>query len=506
MSKEQPRIHHSPNCNRSQSYADQGGNVVLEKALTEIAAWPIEAKEESSSDYFFHFNDVSLIEKGLKNYVIGRKGTGKTAIAEYLHRQKTYSRFSRLLSFKNFPFNALYEFADDSYNRPNQYITIWTYVIYHYICSMMAENATVLSNCTFDLRKAFNFEVRGALAQSVKTITARNYSLSVLGIGGSMAETNAQGRFDFVRANEALRSFIVEHIDDSDYFVIFDELDEDYRDVLNPDRRDGYFELLISLFKAVQNVRAELASAKVNIRPVIFLRDDIFDLCRDVDKNKWLDRAVTLRWDESQLRQLTKFRLSRALALAGADINVEQAWGAIFAVRTTRFGTNGKNSSDTLKFILGRTFLRPRDLISYLRECAKIALSRDGTHMINNEIIKDAIEGHSAYLRREIIDETFPVLEEISEILDVISKIRKQIFSRKEFNDRYREYINLTPDKGRPDLTESQVLKILYHFNIIGNVTSGGHRVFAYNSAVKVLNMDENFCVHAGLMRSLNIS
>ena len=45
---------------------------------------------------------------------------------------------------------------------------------------------------------------------------------------------------------------ILKNIDESEYYIIFDELDEDYRDILNPDRKDGYFELLISLFKACQ--------------------------------------------------------------------------------------------------------------------------------------------------------------------------------------------------------------------------------------------------------------
>ncbi|MCR9236321.1 MAG: hypothetical protein NXI17_06585 [Alphaproteobacteria bacterium] len=109
--------------------------------LKEISRWSIEAKDEDNSRYFFHFDDVSDIEEGRKNYVIGRKGTGKTAIAEYLHNDKNYNQFSRLLSFKNFPFNSLYSHADESYNRPNQYITLWLYVIYHYICSMLAENS-----------------------------------------------------------------------------------------------------------------------------------------------------------------------------------------------------------------------------------------------------------------------------------------------------------------------------------------------------------------------------
>lgn len=478
----------------------------MNDTFLEIASWPIEAREETGSDYFFHFRDVSLIEKGLKNYVIGRKGAGKTAIADYLHSRQYHDKFSRLLSFKNFPFNSLYNFADEDYNRPNQFITIWTYVIYHYICAMMADNEKVLSTCSFDLKRSVKFEVKGALSQSVKNITSRNYELNILGSGVKFAEETREEHFDFVKANESLKEFIVKHIDDSDYFIIFDELDEDYRDVLSPDRKDGYFELLISLFKAAQNIRAEFSGTRAKIRPIIFLRDDIFDLCRDVDKNKWLDRAVTLKWDESQLRQMTKHRLSTALHKTGSVVEPDEAWDAIFSVTKTRFGTNGKNSADTFRFMLSRTFLRPRDVVSYIRECAKIAMSLDGNRKINNYVIKDAIEGHSAYMRREIIDEVFPVMEDVSEVLDVLARIRKQVFSRKEFNDRYREYQNQLPEQDRSKISESQVLKVLYHFNVIGNVTSGGHRVFGYNSQVKVLNMDEALCIHGGIIRSLGIS
>lgn len=76
--------------------------------LSEIASWAKDARDEDSKRYFYHFSDVSFIEKGMKNYVIGRKGTGKTAIAEYIRLGSNDSNFSKLLSFKNFPFNILY--------------------------------------------------------------------------------------------------------------------------------------------------------------------------------------------------------------------------------------------------------------------------------------------------------------------------------------------------------------------------------------------------------------
>lgn len=469
--------------------------------IREISKWSIEAKDEDTSKYFFHFDDVSEIEDGSKNYVIGRKGTGKTAIAEYLHHDKSYNQFSRMLSFKNFPFGSLYSHADTDYNRPNQYITIWTYVIYHYLCSMLAENEAVCRRTSFDLKKAFDFELEGALARSVSKITSKGYNLQIAGFGGGVSENSENGEFDFIKATEAMRKFVLEVIDESEYYIIFDELDEDYRDVLDPDRKDGYFELLISLFKAVQNIRSDFARTSANVRPIIFLRDDIFDLCRDVDKNKWLDRAVTLNWDVNQLRQLALFRLSKALEICCETQVGEGAWMEVFATNKTRLA-NGR-LTDTFKYLTSRTFLRPRDIISFVRECAKVAASKNKAK-IDNEDIKDAGNAHSAYLRREVIDELFPVLDEISEVLDVLSKIRKPIFTRKEFNDRYREFQNLKEAPSKR-LTESQVLKLLFHFNVIGNITTGNHRVFAYDSDVKVLNMDENFCVHNGLTRSLRI-
>jgi len=48
-----------------------GGKMPL---LQEISNWSIEAKDEDTNRYFFHFDDVSAIENGRKRFVVGRKG------------------------------------------------------------------------------------------------------------------------------------------------------------------------------------------------------------------------------------------------------------------------------------------------------------------------------------------------------------------------------------------------------------------------------------------------
>ncbi len=93
-------------------------------ALSQIANWKLEAKFDDNQRYFFVIPEIETIENGNKCYVIGRKGTGKTAISEYLSNKSSHDLFSCKLSFKNFPFNDLYALQDNSYTYPNTYITL----------------------------------------------------------------------------------------------------------------------------------------------------------------------------------------------------------------------------------------------------------------------------------------------------------------------------------------------------------------------------------------------
>jgi len=111
--------------------------------LKEIAAWKREARAEDGNRYFWHVREVDEIERGEKHYVIGRKGSGKTAISEYFIRLNRPGVFSEKLTFKNFPFNELYEQKNRKYTTPNQFITLWKYLIYSTICRLMIKNESV---------------------------------------------------------------------------------------------------------------------------------------------------------------------------------------------------------------------------------------------------------------------------------------------------------------------------------------------------------------------------
>lgn len=469
--------------------------------FSEIGTWSVEALDENNDRYFYHFSDVSLLYNGTKNYVIGRKGTGKTAIAEYIRKKATDNEMSVVLSFKNFKFNLMYPHKDANYTSPNQYITLWEYVILSTICEMMSANKKVNYDSRSELGKIFQLDIERSLSDAISKITDRDFSVNLFGLGAGVGpkttssfETNLDARVKF------LYRYVEQNICDSKYFVIFDALDEDYKDVLNDPDKNNYFHLLIGLFKAAQNIRRYyLRSDKIKIVPLIFLRNDIFDLCRDPDKNKWLDRAIQLDWNPTQLRSLIDFRLTRVIDPRAEAFSPEAVWSQFFIKDSIIVNHRHQRREDVFKFMLRSTFNRPRDVVNYIRECCTAANAAGLSH-VTQKIIRESNTAQAKYMRREVTDEVYSVVDNITEILDLLSSQRKSIFSQSEFEEIFNE--NFPTNNS---LNAREILKLLYHFNVIGNVTTGNHQVYSYNSSSKNLNIKENVCIHRGIMRSLDI-
>ena len=252
-------------------------NNLRKTTLKEIASnWNIEAKQESTS-YFYSTGEAQELLDGKKYFVIGRKGTGKTAIAEYISNKLDESHYSEKLSFKNFPFNYLYSLENAKYTAPNQYITIWKYLIYSCVCKMMTKNPSIDKDVVSKLKKIYPIDAKATLAKMVESWTATDFGIEVLGTGlTGRREIRQPKELSWIEKCDILEDVIGDYVDKSCYYVVIDELDEDYREFESNEDRETYLKLLTSLFKAVQDVRAIFKESACSIFPVIFLRTDIY--------------------------------------------------------------------------------------------------------------------------------------------------------------------------------------------------------------------------------------
>lgn len=168
----------------------------MNNIIKEIADnWKLEARQEDNNKYFFHTKESEKILAGDKFYVIGRKGAGKTAISEFILGKKGYNIFSEKLSFKNFPFNELYELEDRKYTSPNQYISIWKYIIYSTICKLMAQNQKIEKEIKKILEELYPLNDK-PLRKLLNRWISVEFGFSILGNGINIKLEKDLGKFN----------------------------------------------------------------------------------------------------------------------------------------------------------------------------------------------------------------------------------------------------------------------------------------------------------------------
>ena len=291
------------------------------EAFAEVAGWKIDAKLEDTNRYFYRTLNVDMLLNGSKSYVIGRKGTGKTAIARFLKSQVSYNFFAVNISLKSFPFNELYSLKDDRYTNPNEYITIWKFIIYMEILTLMNRNQIIDNKFRSAVDSILPKRPNQGLSRKIRKITSDELSLDAKIFSFSRDYSYSEEKMSWVDKVDFIEDLIIENIDRSNYFILFDELDEDYKYQSAIDPSGDYLDLISGLFKAVQHIKSISFDKSLKVNPVIFLRDDIYDLIEDHDKNKWSDLIVNLSWTRFTIQPMIAHRLARALNPHSSDDN-----------------------------------------------------------------------------------------------------------------------------------------------------------------------------------------
>ena len=123
---------------------------------------------------------------------------------------------------------------------------------------------------------------------------------------------------------------------------------------------------------------------------------------------------------------------------------------------------------------------------------------------ISADTIRHVDRAFSYYLRSERTDEIYPLIPEIEVVFQIISNIRKQSFTWKEFVNEYNKYL---AQGTLSQQNANYVLDTLFNFSVIGNENKfqRGRNYFKYLHTNMTYNSDEKIVLHRGLLKSLQI-
>ena len=465
--------------------------------------WRLESKEEDLK-YFCYIDEVKMLLNGEKNIVVGRKGEGKTAIAQYIYNINQHDVFSTQLTFKNFPFNKLYELSNSQYTSPNQYISIWKYIIYTTICKLMIKNNNIKSPVVSKLKKLFINDEQDNLEKIISKYTLKGFGLNIATAGISIDREKNNTEIEWLDLIEIFEKIVSNNIDKSKYYIVFDELDEDYKNFDDTKEEKRYFDLLTGLLKAVQDVRFIFKRLNLEIYPIVFLRSDIYSRIKYSDKNKWSDILLKIFWNEEKIKKLLCHRLK--IVYGTSDLSFSECWEKIFGTKKVGYGNKQQKKMNSFDYILRSTDKRPRDIIRYLQLCANGMLSDHDIKkksFISPNLIKQVDDEFSEYLKNEIIDEIYSELPEYEEVFSILSLIRKQTFNLQDFIDYYKQRIEQGADLNK---APKEILKILFEASVIGNVPKMSNKnIFKYESDSAKFNFNEKIIIHRGLYKAFQI-
>lgn len=316
----------------------------------------------------------TLIESSDRTVIVGRRGTGKSALTMKLEKLWRLNPNVSVLKiapeeYQTIALRPKVALFGDSFNmiRAGSRL-VWFYALMMEIALFLSQNYQVRNSKELKLLEDRMKSWREKTSNALDKIS---YVLDELIDPNDSPESRIASlpvSLDLTNVEEKIRR--AGDVSNAQIVLLVDRLDEGYE----PDIKGTA--LIAGLIHAAQDLKTKLPFFK----PLIFLRDNIFraienfdsDFSRNIEGN-----VLRLHWDENALWSFAANRLKIAFNIG--QENSERIWNACTAQDLT-----GKQG---LKKCLSSTLYRPRDLLSLLNEAFYHA-GKNGVTKISHTHVK----------------------------------------------------------------------------------------------------------------------
>lgn len=486
--------------------------------MTDIKDWLPEFEVSAETDtelqeYFLLTPELEKIINSKYWLLLGRKGTGKTAIYKYLEKSEPSSVNDNIvvsLNFKDYPWPAHKLYKESISGELSAYQKSWRFLFFVKLISRLVE---IKENKSESLSKELKWarkyieKVFGNPDPSIMEVLFSKLARikKLAGPGIELDEISfdvGEVSFDDVADNKELQSTLrsnaftllsyfekifKDNVGDKKFLIILDQLDENWLS----GEIDEYSKVLINLINVCRNIGTD-DTLKKSLKVIPFLRTDIYETLRFNDKNKlYQDSAIVIAWDNDSLDTMFLERVKKYKP-SDVELDLSKKSDSLFEASFVRQGT------PPFKYITRRSFFRPRDVITYFNNIRK-KHSPNKSGLYTTTELYDAAYDASVSVYNEIIDEWSNQFPEIESLFSVLQTIQVETFIFSEFESKYKlEFPNATDGDLRKHLN------FLFDNSIIGQKKQGR---WEYQSSLPNLkmNIEKPFRTHQSLKYRLQL-
>lgn len=448
--------------------------------------------------------------------VVGRKGSGKTAIFRKIIRMREFDVFAYGHTFTEYPWHHHNLQGMVGVPEEQRFTHSWRYLILMTLAKILLnqDGSQPWSEQAFDeLGKIERFVVDSygtrdpdvtQLFTPGKRLRVKPH-LKLAGIVDAAVDLESVPINDlpklFQEVNRSIADSIAVCLNPAhSYYVCFDELDKGF----DPNNAQ-YSQMLVGLLLAATSLNNSFRQANKKTSIILCLRDDIYRTLQFEDKNKLTENFMSpIEWDGPRTKWTLKALLERRFAIAMEADEATVPWERVFDEGHEMPGRQTK-----YKHILDRTFRRPRDAIKFVNEVliAYKARAESEAGMFENKDIITARPPYSEYLLKELADEIFKHVPAYRDYIDILKSLDALQFTREEFDQACARRQDLLVGGA----TSLSVLRQLFEFSLVGYQRTGGvgggsEYIWRYiDTTVRLDEAATNFRIHAGLMEALGL-
>lgn len=506
-------------------------------------------KRRENKDLFNHiFLRTDSLDKLCESrifFLIGEKGTGKTAYAVYLSNNDYKNNLASIRYVRETEYQKFVTLKKEQHLELSDYTNIWKVIIYLLLAQQISERekSTLLSRFSRfnNLKKAVDEYYANAFSPeiiyAIRIVEGSKLAAELIAQHVRVGGEQSSGISFTEKRFQTNLLYIQKHLEDAlsslklsrSHILFIDGID------IRPSSipYHEYLECVKGLANAVWSINNDFFSSikdsKGRLRAVLLIRPDIFNsLGLQNQNNKIRDNSVLLDWRTTypSYRQSTIFMMADRLLSSQQETNLNpgEAWDYYFPYDTPRVQNKSLASPTSFVQFLRFSLYRPRDIVTMLTILQEnfIEQSKDANHVFSEKDFDhpDFRKKLSEYLLGEVKDQIsfyysasdYELFLKFFEYLNGSYK-----FTYEEYADAYLSFIKFISEnkKAKPAFFETAdgFLQFLYDLNILCYIeeTLDEHfmrwcfRERDFSNISPKVKTNLRYAIHHGFRKALNL-
>jgi len=431
---------------------------------------------------------------GRKSLIIGRKGSGKSAICTQLAIEDGYAGSTALITPDDTAGNEIRRFELQGVTGDTAKSLIWRYVFAVQAArhlsahadepghgkapgSMRALRQFLKANGELDDQRLYDRLLRG-----IRALQSASLSLKAFGVEFSVDASRASegaraaGQLEILEQGVAAAFADLGCAGHHPLLFLVDQLEQVWSS--SPDSHAT----IVGLLLAAKHVNSRYRGMA---RCVLFLRSDIYDALNFADADKFHSDEVRISWTRAALGDVAR---ARAAASLHHPVTHEMLWGEIFPAAVRH--------EPTADYLLSRMLPRPRDAIQFLTLCRDTADERGHQTILEEDVIEATLrfsQWKRLDLAKEYLD-SYPFLNGLLNLFENTGYVVTRHALETRFAAR-RDALHQEFPAYAQNLTAPGVIDVLHAIGFIG-VRRGNDITYVTSTQSGIRPDETEFHVH----------